>query len=124
MNADEAVFFAKLPAMLPVYAALRGMLLAKYPDVCVKVDKTQISFRNRHLFAMVSLPLRRIKGIPEACMLVSFGLPYRLYSPRVFRAVEPYPNRWTHHVPVARADDLDAELMEWLDAAFHFSMIK
>ncbi|NLF26474.1 MAG: hypothetical protein GX592_01145 [Clostridiales bacterium] len=124
MNMDEALFFDRMPPMRSVYAALRERLVEKYPVMRVKVDKTQISFRNRHLFAMVSLPLRRMKGAPEVYMLVSFGVPYRLDSPRIVQAVEPYPNRWTHHVPVAREEDLDAELMGWLDAAFHFSMAK
>jgi len=124
MNADEMLFFDKMPQMLPVYETLRNRLIEKYGDIQVKVSKTQISFRNRHIFAMVSLPLRRIKNTPEVYMLVSFGLSYRLDSLRIFRAVEPYPNRWTHHVLIERSDDIDAQLLEWLDAAYQFSKIK
>lgn len=113
-----------MPEMLPVYEALRNRIVERYGNVQVKVSKTQISFRNRHLFAMVSLPLRRAKNAPALYMLVSFGLSYRLDSPRIFQAVEPYPNRWTHHVLIERRDEVDAQLMEWLDAAFHFSMAK
>lgn len=124
MNADEMLFFDKMPQMLPVYETLRDRLVEKYGDIHVKVSKTQISFRNRHIFAMVSLPLRRIKNTPEVYMLVSFGLSYRLDSSRILQAVEPYPNRWTHHVLVERSDDIDAQLLEWLDAAYQFSKIK
>lgn len=124
MNADEAMFFDPMPQMLPVYETLRNMLAERYPDIQVKVSKTQISFRNRHIFAMVSFPLRRTKNIPKVCMLVSFGLPCRLASPRIFQAAEPYPNRWTHHVLMEHKEEADAQLMEWLDAAYQFSMIK
>ena len=124
MNADEMLFFDNTPQMLPVYETLRDRLVERYGDIQVKVSKTQISFRNRHIFAMVSLPLRRIKNTPEVYMLVSFGLSYRLDSLRIFQAVEPYPNRWTHHVLIERSDDIDAQLLEWLDAAYQFSKIK
>ncbi len=124
MNADEMMFYDKAPQMLPIYETLRNRLVEKYGDIQVKVSKTQISFRNKHIFAMVSLPLRRIKNTPKVYMLVSFGLPYRLDSSRVFQAAEPYPNRWTHHVLIENRGDVDAQLMEWLDAAYQFSMIK
>lgn len=124
MNADEMMFFDKAPQMLPVYETLRNGLIEKHGDIQVKVSKTQISFKNKHIFAMVSLPLRRIKNAPKVYMLVSFGLSYRLDSSRIFQAAEPYPNRWTHHLPIGHSDDVDAELMEWLEAAYRFSMIK
>ncbi len=124
MNADEMLFFDKRPQMLPVYETLRNKLAQKYPDIQVRVGKTQISFGNRHLFAMVSLPLRRIKNAPEMYMLVSFGLSYRLDASRVYQAVEPYPNRWTHHVLIEHKEDVDAQLMEWLEEAYQFSRIK
>jgi hypothetical protein len=121
VNPEEIAFFAPMPGLPPLYAALRGRLAERYPGMRVKVGKTQISFANRHLFAMVSLPRPRGRG---DSLLVSFGLPYRVDSPRIAQAVEPYPNRWTHHVFIAREDDLDGQLMDWLDAAFHFSMAK
>jgi len=124
MDADEMLFFDRTPQLLPIYQALRNRLIDKYENARIKVSKTQISFRNKHVFAMVSLPLRRIKNAPAVYMLVSFGLPYRLDSPRIVQAVEPYPNRWTHHVLIAHGDDIDAQLMEWLDAAYRFSSIK
>ena len=124
MNADEMMFFDKMPQMLPVYEMLRNRLVEKYGDIQIEVRRTQISFKNRHIFAMVSLPLRRRKNIPAVCMLVSFGLSYRLDASRIFHATEPYPNRWTHHVLIENRDDIDVQLMEWLDGAYQFSMIK
>jgi hypothetical protein len=124
MNFNEAIFFDRIPQMLPVYKTLRDKILSKYANVQVKVSKTQISFKNRHIFAMVSLPLCRIKNTPEVYAIVSFGLPYRLNSSRIFHAAEPHPNRWTHHVLIEHDENVDYQLMEWLDAAFQFSMTK
>lgn len=124
MSFDEIAFFNRMPQMLPLYAALREKLERAYPDMDVRVAKTQISFRNRHVFAMASLPWRKVKGWPEAYLLVSFGLPYRKESPRIAQAVEAYPNRWTHHVLVVTEDEIDDTLMSWLDEAFWFSAAK
>ena len=124
MSFDEIAFFNRMPQMLPLYAALREKLERAYLDMDVRVAKTQISFRNRHVFAMASLPWRRVKGWPEAYLLVSFGLPCRKESPRIAQAVEAYPNRWTHHVLVVAEDEIDDTLMSWLDEAFWFSAAK
>ena len=124
MSFDEIAFFNRMPRMLPLYAALREKLERAYPDMDVRVAKTQISFRNRHVFAMASLPWRKVKGWPEAYLLVSFGLPCRKESPRIAQAVEAYPNRWTHHVLVVEEDEIDDTLMSWLDEAFWFSAAK
>lgn len=124
MSFDEIAFFNRMPQMLPLYAALREKLERAYPDMDVRVARTQISFRNRHVFAMASLPWRKVKGWPEAYLLVSFGLPCRKESPRIAQAVEAYPNRWTHHVLVVAEDEIDDTLMSWLDEAFWFSAAK
>lgn len=124
MSFDEIAFFNRMPQMLPLYAALREKLERAYPDMDVRVARTQISFRNRHVFAMASLPWRKVKGWPEAYLLVSFGLPCRKESPRIAQAVEAYPNRWTHHVLVVAEDEIDNTLMSWLDEAFWFSAAK
>ena len=124
MAPDESLLFAPWPHVLPLYAALRGKLLAAYPQMTLKVSKTQVSFRNRHVFAMASPPWRRVRGWPERYLLVSFGLSHRSGHPRVASCVEAYPGRWTHHVVVARAEELDGELMALIDEAYRFSMVK
>ena len=60
----------------------------------------------------------------SAAILVTFGLPFRLVSPRVWQATEPYPGHWTHHVVVSGVEELDAELMGWIDASYDFSQGK
>ena len=124
MELDELLFFNQYPQLQPLYKALREELLCRHPDVKVRVSKTQLSFYNRHLFAMVALPLRRKKDWPKVFLQLSFGLEYRLESPRIAVAVEPYPNRWTHHVLLTSPEQLDEELFGWLEEAYDFAQRK
>lgn len=124
MEMDEMLFWNDFPPLLPLYEAFRSELKARYPDLRVKVSKTQISFYNRHLFAMVSPPIRRKKEWPKAFIMVTFGLPYRVESPRIAMSVEAYPNRWTHHVMLERVSDITPPLMAWIDEAYRFSQGK
>lgn len=122
MTADELMFFNAMPGALPLYEILRNNLLTEYPDTVLKVQKSQITFKARYGYAFVSL--RRMKGCPAVFMIVSFGLSHRLDSPRIAAAVEPYPNRWTHHTIVSEAGQLDSELMGWLREAHDFALVK
>ena len=42
-------------------------------------------------------------------------------SPRIAVKCEPYPGRWTHHIVLASADEIDAELLAWIDRAHQFA---
>ena len=123
-ESDVLFFFDGKPTELALYQALERAMAARFPEASVKVQKSQISFYHRHLFAAASLPLRRRKEWPRECLLVTFGLSRRLPSPRIAVAVEPYPNRWTHHVVVAREEEIDGELLDWLAEAYDFAAAK
>lgn len=124
MTTDELMFFNRMPGALSLYETLSERMRAAFPDADITVRKTQITFRERYGFAFVSLPIRKVKGWPEVCIIVSFGLPARMESPRIAVAVEPYPNRWTHHVIVQSEDEVDGELMAWLGEAHTFALLK
>ena len=100
-EADVLFFFDGKPLELSLYEMLFQCMEAALPAASVRVQKSQISFYGRHLFAAASLPVRRKRDWPEHCIVVTIGLSYRLESPRVAVAVEPYPNRWTHHVLIS-----------------------
>ena len=123
-ESDILFFFDGKPAELALYQAFFRRMEAAFPDASVRVQKSQISFYGKHFFAAASLPLRRRKDWPRECILVTFGLPIRLDSPRIAVAVEPYPNRWTHHVVVAREEEIDGELLDWLAEAYDFAAAK
>ena len=122
MTNDELQFFHAKPDALPLYEALRGALLDLCPDTQIRVHATQITFQARHGFAFVSL--RRLKGCPPVFLLLTIGLARRLDSPRVAVAVEPYPNRWTHHLVISNPAQLDGELLGWLREAHDFALLK
>ena len=124
MNNDAILFFARMPKALPLYEAFHAAVCAEFEDFAVKVQKTQITYSNKHNFAFVSLPFRKLKGAPDVYILLSFGLNRKLDDPRVYQAVEPYPTRWTHHVIIQSADEIDGQILDWLREAYTFSLIK
>jgi hypothetical protein len=118
------MFFGKMPDALPLYAAVADKILAEFPDAGVKVQKTQITFANKYGFAFVSLPVRRRKGWPDVCIIFTFGLGHKVEHPRIDIATEPYPNRWTHHIVIQSADEVDEQLMDWIKEAYGFALNK
>lgn len=121
VNSDVLFFFDGHMEALPLYEAFATQI-EQFGEVTVRVQKTQISFSNRHNFAFVSfLPARKAKDRPKSYITVTFGLDHRVDSPRIDIATEPYPNRWTHHVLISSAEELDHELMGWIKEAYDFS---
>ena len=121
---DVLFFFDGKPAELALYETLFRHMEEVFPDASVKVQKSQISFYGRHLFAAASLPVRRKKSWPEHCVVVTVGLSRQMESSRVAVAVEPYPGRWTHHILISEESQIDDELMEWLEEAWAFAESK
>ena len=124
MTTDEVLFWSDYPKMLPIYEALSAVLAERYPNMSIRVSKTQISFYNRHMFAMASTSKKRKKDWPKEFVMLSVGLPYPLDHPRVLTSVEAYPGRWTHHIALTHEAEMDDELLEWIDAAYQFSESK
>ena len=122
---DTLLFFNEKPEALPLYNALEERILAEIRNVKIKVQKSQITFSNKHNFAFVSfLPVRKAKERPKVYITITFGLNYKKESPRIDVATEPYPNRWTHHVLVSSIDEIDDELLSWIKEASDFSAVK
>ena len=119
---DILSFFEGRSLEYALYQLLEEKILAQFPVERIRVQKTQISFWTRHPFAIVSL--RRGSGWPKHCITLTFGLDYQLDSPRIAQSVEPYPNRWTHHVPISSPEQIDGELLGWLDESFQFTESK
>ena len=118
------IFFNSNPQALSLYEIFENAICTEFEDVRIKVQKTQISFYNKHLFACVSLPVRKIKSRPDTCLVFTIGLNRKLEHLRVAYTVEPYPGRWTHHIPLGCEDEIDDELMEWIKEAYGFAMLK
>lgn len=116
MNADVMLFFSRAPQALALYEALEAGILARCGDATIHVQKSQIAFDNGRRFAFASLRGKRL--------VVTFGLGQRVTSPRIAQAVEAYPGRWTHHMPVEDAAALDEELFGWIMQAYDFAKTK
>ncbi len=125
MTPDILQFFECQPAALPLYEEFERRVLEEIDDVEIRVQKTQISFYNRHLFACVSFAkVRKAKERPPVYLVVTFGLCRKAESPRIDVATEPYPNRWTHHVMLSGLEEIDGELMDWIKEAAQFAAAK
>ena len=97
MNDAELLFFEKYPNALPLYEKLKERILDEIPGVQMKVQKTQISFINKHFFACVSfVKVRKVKDRPDPWLVVTFGLEYKVESSRIDAATEPYPLSLIH----------------------------
>ena len=125
MDNDILFFFGEHMEALPMYERLENAILTRIPDVKIKVAKTQITFANKRGFAFVYFnPCWRAKDRPAVWMTVTFGLGCRKESPRIDVATESYPGRWTHHVMVGSVDEIDEELLGWIQEAAEFANVK
>ena len=122
---DTLMFFDAHPEALPLYQAFEALLVASFPVVNKRVQKTQITFSNRHVFACVSFArVKRKAELPMRYMVITLGLPAPLDSERVAVKTEPYPGRWTHHFVVSTPEELDEELLSWIKTAYTFADAK
>lgn len=124
-QSDELVFFDGHMEALSLYEAFAGELRRRFPETSTRVQKSQITFSNRHVYACVSFARVRKKAeLPEAYIVVTLGLPYPLDSQRVAVKTEPYPGRWTTHLVVGDASELDEEFWAWTAQAYEFAQNK
>lgn len=122
---DAAAFFDRHKAVYPLCEVFYGKLLAEFPDTRVKVQKSQISYYNRHLYACVSfLKVRKKAELSDDYFVLTLGLPAPLESSRVTAKTEPYPGRWTMHFVISDPTDLDEELFGWVAQAYGFALGK
>lgn len=119
---DTLMFFDGHSGVLPLYERLEEMIYREFPEVHKRVQKTQITFTNRHVFACVSFTrVKRKAELPENYLVLTLGLPEGLNSDRVAVKVEPYPGRWTHHFDLSCPEELDEELLFWLRESYTFA---
>ena len=119
------MFFEGHQDALDLYRTFEELLYAAFPIVNKRVQKTQITFFNRHVFACISFAkVKRKKELPEGYMVITLGLPVPLDSDRIAVKTEPYPNRWTHHIVISKPEELDDELVSWISASYDFADMK
>ena len=125
LDLDTRLFFDDHPDALELYQAFENLLYGAFPNVSKRVQKTQITFFNRHVFACVSFAqVKRKPELPKGYLVVTLGLPAPLDSKRVAVKTEPCPNRWTHHIVISKPEELDRELLSWISDAYAFAEAK
>ena len=125
LDADTLLFFNRHMDMLPLYRAFEALLFDSFPAVNKRVQKTQITFSNRHVFACVSFArVKRKTELPMRFIVITLGLPAPLDSERVAVKTEPYTGRWTHHIVINKPEELDEELLSWVREAYDFAAVK
>ena len=125
LDMDTLMFFDQHMDVLPLYQAFEEILFDSFPVVNKRVQKTQITFSNRHVFACVSFArVKRKTELPMRFIVITLGLPAPLDSERVAVKTEPYPGRWTHHIVVNKPEELDDELLSWVREAYDFAAVK
>lgn len=122
INQDVLLFFDKHQTAFSLYEVFADKIESRFPDTKMKVQKSQITFSNRHVYACVSfLRVKKKAELPDDYFVLTLGLPYPLESGRVAVKTEPYPGRWTTHILISSISDLDEELFDWVDQAYEFS---
>ncbi len=125
MDLNTILFFEKHPDALTLYEAFTDAVTTMYPDTEIRVQKTQISFYDVHMFACASFArVKKKKELPDPYLVITLGMPYPLESPRVAVKTEPYPGRWTTHIVVGEVGDIDDELLSWVREAHDFAKNK
>lgn len=122
MNTVEN-FFKDHRQALPIYKQLETFIKNTIPDVKIYVQKTQITFTNKHVFGCVSF-LKIRHDMPFNYLTLSLGLSYPHQSDKISAIVEPYPGRFTHHIILSHQSMIDNELNEMIHEAAIFSNTK
>ena len=100
-------------------------MLTRFSESQIKVQKSQISYYNRHLYACVSfVKVKKKVELPDDYFVLTLELSAPLESDRVAAKTEPYPGRWTTHFVISSPSDLDEELFDWIEQAYSFAQSK
>ena len=125
MDAETLLFFDAHPEALPLYEVLEEKIREICPEMQKRVQKTQITFTGRYVFAAVSfLKAKRKADMPDPFITLTLGLPCPLVSERAAALTEPYPGRWTVHIVIGKKEEIDEELLSWVREAWIFNESK
>lgn len=82
-----------------------------------QITKSQVAFGRDRWFAFAWMPDIYL-GRTDVPLVLTVGLRRRDASPRWKQVVEPAPGRFTHHLELRRAADVDDEVRAWLTEAW------
>ena len=114
MSLDE--FFGDAAQSRQLFDALAHEL-AKLGKTSLRITKSQIAFRRKRNVAIAWMPRKYLKQ-PAAPLVLTVSFPERDGSPRWKDVTQVAPHRFTHHLELFRADDIDADVKDWLRRAW------
>jgi len=114
MTLDD--FFAGQGECRLIFETLRSALDA-VGQADLRVTKSQVAFRRRRAFAWAWMPGTYLRG-RHAPLVLTISLRRKDPSPRWKEIVEPTPGRFTHHLELRSATDINDEVRTWLQEAW------
>jgi hypothetical protein len=111
--------FEKYPGALELYLSIQ-QFISSLGGITIETTKNQVSFGTKRKFAWIWLPQKWVRA-PHDSVTLTFALHERLESPKIKEVVEPYPNRFTHHVVITSPGQFDDEVRSWLKDAYLLS---
>ena len=99
-----------------IYEAI-ARRIALIGKATIRVSKSQVAFRRRRNFAVVWVPGRYLAG-DSAPLVLSLSFPHQDSSRRWKEIVPVGPGRFTHHLELFNASDIDAQVQGWLQSAW------
>jgi hypothetical protein len=109
-------FFGGRSRSRQIFDALRAAVEALGPSE-VRVSKSQVAFRRRRAFAWAWLPEMYLRG-DHAPLVMTLALRHKDASIRWTQVVDPAKGRFTHHLELHSADEIDDEVRAWLREAW------
>lgn len=113
------------PSILVLFASIHTYLKSLGPVEAIPY-KTQISFGGKAFatnFAFVWLPQMLGQKMPENSLMLTFDLPRQAQSPRIRQSVKLRPDRWVHHVLIAKRGEIDGDVKSWLRESFELGKL-
>ena len=83
----------------------------------IRVTKSQVAFYRTRAFAWAWIPGKYLNG-RRAPLVLTLSFNRKDASPRWKGIVEPAPGRFTHHLELYSASDIDDEVRVWLHEAW------
>lgn len=112
-------YFAGYDEARLIFDVLRVTIEALGP-MELRVTKSQVAFRRRTAFAWAWIPGKYLHG-QSAPLVLTLALRRRDTSPRWKEIVEPAPGRFTHHLELFTATDIDDLVLTWLHEAWELA---
>jgi hypothetical protein len=109
-------FFSGREESRRIFDTLRATIDALGPTK-VRVTKSQVAFRRSKAFAWAWVPDRYLRG-GHAPLVLTISFAERNGSRRWKGIVEPAPGRFTHHLELYTASEIDDEVRCWLQEAW------